>query len=346
MRVKRRIFLKKIIAFTLAILLLIEFPSPVMAYDYAGEMNNIIKYYKQYNTINNTDEALALASVGVDIRNFKINYIDRKLLNSEKTRLVSAIRLSYEAFSLNKNPRNYIENVDLIEIVKYCQKNDGSFGSLHNTVDCIIILESIKEKFNKSGALEYLLRFQNNDGGFKLGMPYKSDLMTTSKVLSVLSYYNEKENIKVAKQMALDYIKSEIATTQRGIPFEYQNTIILSDILRAYKDSNINITNPEYKYIWDIIVSNRIQDGFYKSNIKNTNEFDGLATAKTLVAYDLAGSKESYIKRLMLTGKLYKSSTKEYLWIIMLMYLIVMSALIFILIKTKQYYERDGNKNE
>jgi squalene-hopene/tetraprenyl-beta-curcumene cyclase len=115
-------------------------------------------------------------------------------------------------FALQKyNPITYKENItNVIPYIISCQSKEGFwesrwyYGSFYGTYVCLRLLKEFENEYSTSInlALKYVLKSQNEDGGFGLMKFSKSDALSTSFALLVLKMYakNNREPIVKAEE--------------------------------------------------------------------------------------------------------------------------------------------------
>lgn len=298
--------------------------------NFVKEINSIKEYYSKEKILSSMNGAVVLSSVGVKYYQSKgfIPSTNQKLLDNEQTKISAAINLCYEAFAYGKTPDSYLKGKNLLNIIAKSQGKNGSFGSFYKTLNSIIILKSQKKQFDEKKALDFLLQHQNKDGGFSFEIAMESDLYTTSNTLCVLSFFKNNEKITESISKGINYEKNNIETSQQVIDENIKKTNIISMTIMALIDNGENLKNSKWNYLWDIIATNRNQDGSYRNTSIDQKIFNDIATYSALSAFDSVENGNSYIYRLLLNGNLYPKKFNT--WIILLVCIVIIIFIIYI----------------
>ncbi|MCX7903759.1 MAG: DUF4430 domain-containing protein [Caloramator sp.] len=319
-------FGKKIISLFLIIVFMLSLNFDVIASsknnfnDVKTALNSSLKYLITKSKTKGIQDwdAIALAMAGYKLDNMKFNgkrYIDFKnddiLKELSYNWTTSYAKHILTISASGYDPRNF-NGIDLIEILKSSQLSNGKFKDMINGTNesflnghiwSIIALETINENYDKSSAISFLEKNQNNDGGFPLIISGKSDIDITAMAVTALTMAGRNKNSSSVSK-ALHYLKNNLKKlskeqqTAETLAWILQAAVSAGDDLSKYVINNRNIIN-------ELLLYKDKTGGF--RHIKS-GKVDDIATnqvVRSLLSY--VNKKNAYKSITCIRGNYYKA---------------------------------------
>jgi hypothetical protein len=259
-----------------------------------------LKYYKDNVTSYDDWELIcALFSAGYD---FGDEFFDNLSWDSNKLS-VKANAASYGSIMLalvamDQEPRDIWGRNLVVELTKK-QLEDGSFGTITDSVFASLSLEVLEGEYNKEALINSIVLLQNEDGGFGY-VPSQSDLDLTGMVLSALSNYMDNEVVIDMIDKVKVYLKAQQLETG-GYPNLYAqgensstNAKVISGLVAIGEDINSSEWLNTGNSTVNALNAFRLNDGSYKwiTSEEGTNAF---STKQVLMALaDVSNNKSTF----------------------------------------------------
>ena len=196
--------------------------------------------------------------------------------------------------------------IDLGKTLADKQGEDGSFGNLFGTVYSVIALEAVKETYDNTTAMNNIISYQNEDGGFSFSDNISSDIDTTSISLTALSIFKGRDEVKISIDKALEFIKS-VQNEEGGFTsFGKDNSNSLAVTIMALCDLDEVPESEEWNYMVTSLLRFKNNDDSYRHTLEDEKVANDIATVQALMALDTVLDGSSPYKRLAINGTLEK----------------------------------------
>ncbi len=247
----------------------------------------VVYYYQNNKTeLDHWEEVVALRAAGEDLSKTPWQLPDWEVNSlNESTNACSYAGKILGIMASGGNPEN-INDRNLVEELASKQTKDGDFGgALNNTVWSIIALDTAQASYDTSGAVEYLMNQQKNDGGFAL-FGETGDPDMTGLSLVALSQHTDKEGVSQAINMARQYIKDVQLDSSGFESWGQENAESIASVIRGLVACGEDITSDEWKKngntMIDALFAFQLEDNSFSHTLGgNSNE---IATRQALIA--------------------------------------------------------------
>ena len=245
-------------------------------------------------TPQNWEETVMLASVGY------FTFAEVEPFIPEKN-LASAYETSTRILTLmvlGEMDRESAAESEEFSALQNLQQQDGSFGDFDSTVYSVITLNACDAVFASERAVENILSYQQEDGSFLFGG--ENPIFTTAKAMTVLSEYLSDEKVTAAMEKAVLYIES--AKTEAGLIGDGRCDTFCAAVI-GLVDVGVQVTDDKWGYLVNNLAEFKNKDYSY-TMYADDEDYDPIATAYALAAFDAMGRSKSVYVRLMEEGTL------------------------------------------
>jgi len=282
---------RRAVLILLAVLCLMGvFAAPAAAETLDEALDRLVEYYEiNKPQPDHWEEIVGLGRAGVidrfDLSRWQAE-LDGSVLNYAST------ILALEAAGLN--PCNY-NGVNLVGELAARQQPDGSFGgSINNTVYAVLALDRAGGSYNVSGALDYIVSQQKNDGGFSISG--SSDPDTTGQTMMALANHTVNASVYGSVYGALDYLQEVQLNSGGFASYGIENTESIAYVIQGLAACGEDITawSKNGNNIIHALFNFRLADGSF-SHYSGSGS-DDIATRQALMALaDLKGDYASFV---------------------------------------------------
>lgn len=248
---------------------------------------------------------LALGSSGKTASSNNVNYYINEISLQDK--FSSLLELSYAILNSTFCGYSAVNILGKNLIIQFDEFDNLEKESLESLCYALLALNSNPYKISKDDknfsenlCIEYILKHQNSDGGFKLTINAKnSDVTSTALALIALSEYKDNKKIIKTINLGLEYIKKN-QNIYGGFDIKGQpSSIPLSYVIMALCSLGIPIDTPEFNPNSDNLISvliNRYSniDGSFANELNGKEDI--LATELAILALSATKNNKSPFK--------------------------------------------------
>ncbi|RDY27868.1 hypothetical protein CHL78_007645 [Romboutsia weinsteinii] len=228
-------------------------------------INNTLDHYKKEKEISSL-EAVSLFSANQDLSNYDTTKLDKSVIN-DKSKLSDDYINVASIIANGDNPKNY-EGTNLVKIIASKQNADGSFGkSIEDTAHGTLALEISNGNYNKDQAIDYIIKSQEENGGFSrpsilsIFKSDDSDVVTTAIAINALATAtSEKSTNSINK--AIEYL-DKVQLEDGSFESKLSST---SMVISALTNAGLNSDHERWNNIIDEAIS-------YQDKLDNKGQF-------------------------------------------------------------------------
>lgn len=255
--------------------------------------------------VRNWNETVMYSAVGF----FTLTEIEPFIPESDVSSAYTTATRILSLISVGELNRELAAEDPEVDALSDMQKEDGSFGDLNSTLYSVMALKACGELFMSEKAVEYILSFQAEDGGFYVDGEHP--VVTTSRVMTVLSEFGLDPKVSDALNKTIEFVKSQRA--EDGF-FDDGRCDTVCAALIGLVDLGVTVTGDDWGKMVNNLVKFRNDDYSYNMHIDD-EQFDTSATLHAIASFDAVGNGKSVYVRLMEDGALNQYSLKDYLHI-------------------------------
>ncbi len=141
-------------------------------------------------------------------------------------------------------------------------------------------------QWTREEIVDWLLKVQNEDGGFGYEEGVDSDVDMTAMIIQALSNYQDKEEVKESTEKALNYISERQEDDGGFISWDEDSSESVSQTILALTSLNIDPKEDERfvkeSNLVDKLLTFKEEDGGFLHTYGEENESDGFATEQAL----------------------------------------------------------------
>lgn len=285
--------MKKTLCLILVLVLMLSLVPVGCAADQKTALEKTLAYYDQNPVLTSWEEVVALKSAGADLTEFTLPLLSKEDLQYGAATVAADI---LACLAMDRNPRTYFAETDLVKLLAGMQREDGSFGtSVNADVYAILALENTAPAaYDREKALQYLLSQQFESGAFGYTDPSwtSEDIDLTGMVLEALAHFKG-EAVDKSVAAAVAWLETK-RMAEGGFPsFDgKENANSAAMVLSGLVAVGADLTS--WQGTIDSLLSFQLPDGGFVYTAEET-EANALATRQALIALtDLAAGKNVY----------------------------------------------------
>lgn len=299
-------FIKKIVLIMTVITIFLCFP--VSSSANSMNITNHITYTKDYIVqnqipVDDWNDTVMYSSVGI----FSISEVEPYIPEADPTSARTTATRILASISVGQADRSEGEENADVAALKKLQNKDGSFGDFYDTLYSVMALKAFDVTFMSEKAVENILSYQNEDGGFYY--EDESPVRTTGRAMTVLSMFTEDPKVTNAINKNIEFLESK--KLENGL-YDDETCITYSCALIGLIDVGVTMTGNERVKMASKLMEFRNTDYSYNANIDDEKS-DDTSTLYALTALDAAGRSDSVYARIMEEGSVNQYSLKDYI---------------------------------
>ena len=216
--------------------------------------DRVVTYYTQRSSHGySLSEAVAVLSLhGLDTSVSDLLAIDEMGdLTTEDVCYAIYLLEGSGADSRNYNGRNMVLHLSSR------QGEDGSFGTLEETLFSALTLENVGATYDRDGVLRLLIAAQRPEGEFSNRDETEGNLALTGKVLSFLGGLGEDTRAATMRQRAIEYL----TRNEQAIGDGALDTAALSALLMGLSDNGVSAEDSAYAALLQALLAHQKEDG-------------------------------------------------------------------------------------